>query len=114
MMSRLSEEVSQLISSCFPRYHKVPEFYVKYRGEQLYYDFLIRELKVLIEVQGVQHYKYVPHFHKDPFYFFQQRKRDVIKKEWAQENGYTLIEIKEGMDLDRKLFIDLVAKSMAG
>lgn len=57
------------------------------------YDFELTGRKVLIEVQGEQHKKFIPRFHVTIDGFEYQRKKDIYKKEFAQKNGYKLIEI---------------------
>jgi len=58
----------------------------------MYMDFFIPLMKIGIEVQGEQHYKMVPHFHKDKMAFALARKRDREKAEWCEINGISLIE----------------------
>lgn len=58
----------------------------------LSYDFLIPELKVLIEYQGKQHYKPVKLFGGISTYKTQV-KHDNIKRSYAIKNGFTLVEI---------------------
>ncbi len=57
------------------------------------YDFELVGKKVLIEVQGEQHKKYIPRFHVTIEGFEYQRKKDLFKKKFAQSQGYKLIEI---------------------
>lgn len=58
----------------------------------LSYDFYLPELKVLIEYQGEQHYKPVKHFGGNET-FQNQQIIDDMKRKYAKDNGYTLIEI---------------------
>ncbi len=63
---------------------------------KLRFDFYIPKYKILIEVQGRQHYEYVPHFHKNnKINFLNQQKRDQIKRNFCEESGYQLIEIPD-------------------
>lgn len=59
----------------------------------LYADFLAPKLKLIIEIHGRQHYEYIPHFHKTKIDFVRGQNRDETKKEWAELNGFTLIEL---------------------
>lgn len=63
-------------------------------GKQLPYDFELPNEKIIIEVQGEEHYKYIKAFHKDYAEFEYQQYRDTVKREFATENGYTFIELK--------------------
>ena len=62
-------------------------------GFQLPYDFEISGLKIVIEVQGEQHYRYTPTFHENIDDFHRQQRRDKVKKQFAESSGYTFIEI---------------------
>ena len=58
------------------------------------YDFKIEmnDKKYLIEFQGIQHFEPVKHF-GGKHNFERQKQNDKIKKEYAEQNGYILIEI---------------------
>lgn len=58
----------------------------------LYYDFHIPTTKILIEYQGIQHYQPVTLFGGQK-QFEIQKEIDSIKRAYAKDNGYTLIEI---------------------
>ena len=51
------------------------------------------ELKIGLEYNGQQHYKYTPFFHKKKSNFFSQVFRDDWKRKKCGELGITLIEI---------------------
>lgn len=55
--------------------------------------FLFEDIKLVVEVQGEQHYKHIPYFHRELSDFFWQKTRDQIKRELCEKNGYKLIEI---------------------
>ena len=57
------------------------------------YDFELTGKKVLIEVQGEQHRKFIPRFHVTKEAFDYQVKKDRYKKAFAIQKGYTLVEI---------------------
>ena len=60
----------------------------------LFLDFLIPNARIGIEVQGRQHYEFVPFFHKNKDGFFEARARDVAKAEWCEINDISLIKLK--------------------
>lgn len=62
-------------------------------GMNLELDIYNEELKVAIEYNGQQHYKYVPFFHKNYEHFLNQKYRDEIKKMLCKQQGIHLIEI---------------------
>ena len=57
--------------------------------KKLRYDFIIEDLKCIIELDGIQHFKQVSNW-KDPE---NQLKNDIFKNEKAMENGYTMIRV---------------------
>jgi hypothetical protein len=56
-------------------------------------DCYNEELKLALEYNGPQHYKYIPHFHKNKRAFYAQVHRDDWKRKKCRELGITLIEI---------------------
>lgn len=57
-----------------------PDWLIGPDGARLELDFYIEELNIAIEVQGKQHYQYVPYFHPKPDSFAKQIARDEFKK----------------------------------
>lgn len=51
------------------------------------------ELKIGVEYNGEQHYKYIPYFHKSKDAFYNTKYRDDIKKRLCIENNVTLIVV---------------------
>lgn len=59
---------------------------------KMFADFFIPSQKLLVEVQGSQHDKFVPYFHGTERGFLEAKKRDSKKQQWAELNSFTLIE----------------------
>lgn len=51
------------------------------------------ELKIAVEYNGVQHYRYIPFFHKNKEAFLNQKYRDDMKRRMCRDNGILLIEV---------------------
>lgn len=51
------------------------------------------ELSLAVEYSGIQHYKYVPYFHRSKDAFLNQKYRDDMKKRICKEYGVNLIEV---------------------
>jgi len=51
------------------------------------------KLRLAVEYNGIQHYKYVPFFHKNKEAFLNQKYRDYMKRQLCKENRVTLIEV---------------------
>ena len=59
----------------------------------LSYDFYLPDYNILIEYQGKQHYESIDYFGGENT-FKKQQEHDNIKREYAKENGYKLLELK--------------------
>ncbi len=74
-------------------------------------DCYNEELRLAIEYQGIQHYKYCQFFHKNIDSFRNQQYRDELKRIYCKNLGITLIEvpyyIKE-KDIDGYLYQKLI------
>lgn len=62
-------------------------------GTGLIADFFISDLKIMVEVHGEQHYKFVKRFHKTVGGFVASQKRDKMKQEWCEINDVIYIEL---------------------
>lgn len=58
------------------------------------------ELKLAVEFQGQQHYKYTPFFHKNEEAFMNQKYRDELKRRMCKDNMITLIEVPYTVKLE--------------
>lgn len=57
------------------------------------YDIEISNKKIIIEIQGRQHYEYIPYFHGTIDGFKYQQLKDTIKKDYAESKGYKVVYI---------------------
>lgn len=57
------------------------------------YDIFIKELGVAIEYDGIQHNKFVEHFHRDMNGFLLQGLLDEKKNNFSEENGIKLVRV---------------------
>lgn len=109
-MSKCAEKIEKLLKECFPTHRVKKEKYVVYANTQLKFDFYIPELKLLIEVQGEQHYTYSKFFHGNKSKFQAQKYRDSLKTQWAAEQKLNLLTLseKEIESLTKDLFKNLI------
>jgi hypothetical protein len=56
------------------------------------------KLKLGVEYNGAQHYKFIPHFHKNKEAFRNQQYRDELKRRMCVDNNVTLIEVPYSVD----------------
>ena len=61
----------------------------------LFIDFFIERFRIAIEVNGMQHYKYIQFFHGDATGFRNSKRRDVTKEQWCELNEIELIVLKD-------------------
>lgn len=93
-MSKLADRIEELIQKNFPLHKYKREEYVSYQNTKLFFDFILPQVKVLIEVQGQQHYAYSKFFHKDKLDFQKQKYRDSLKRQWVDQSPYNLVTFK--------------------
>ena len=93
MKSQLAKSVLESLLKAFPNTLIKEEEYVSYKGQRLFFDFYLPTLNVYVEVQGIQHTEFNKHFHQSAASFRAAKKRDRLKEEWCQDNGFTLVQI---------------------
>jgi len=89
--SKLHEEARVILSELFPFDSILEE--VQLPGTSLFADFYIHRPRLLVEVQGEQHYKFNSHFFKTQSAFREAQMRDRNKKEWCELNSIQLVEL---------------------
>lgn len=62
-------------------------------GYNLELDCYNPTLRLAVEYNGVQHYKYTPYFHKNKEAFMNQKYRDEMKRDRCRANRVMLIEV---------------------
>ena len=100
-VSSFHEKARDVIKDTFPMTKFYEEVAIPGAGNnKLFADFFIPSLKMMVEVHGEQHYKYIKHFHGDINGFKESKKRDALKKEWCEMNSIEYVELsyKENED----------------
>lgn len=97
--SALHKEARKIIKSVYPSFLLLEE--VRLKGTKtsaktgdLFADFFLYSIQVMIEVHGIQHYEYNPHFYKTKADFYRAIGRDMKKREFCEINDIVLIELK--------------------
>jgi very-short-patch-repair endonuclease len=113
-MSKIADDIHTCIKELFPYETIVLEHYVNYKNTRLFFDFYIKSLGVLIEVQGEQHYKFVKHFHSTIENFYGQKRRDNFKLEYLeQEGGLTLVYFYDKVDkINETLVLNRISEAL--
>ena len=68
----------------------------------LSYDFYLPNYKILIEYQGIQHYRKIERFGGIDN-FNKQQYHDYLKADYANKNGYKLLEINYRYNTQQKV-----------
>jgi hypothetical protein len=85
-MSEIANKVYETIRELFPHNIVLAEWYINYKGQRLFFDVFLKDLGVLVEIQGRQHFEFVSHFHGSMEGFINQKKRDNLKLEYIEEH----------------------------
>lgn len=106
--SKLHEDTYQRIKSKYPEFviqeNRRPEWLMSSKLTRLEIDIYIETLDTAIEIQGIQHYEYTPHFHKSYDDFLDQRRRDEEKRELCEGHNTKLVEIACYADLSNFMY----------
>ncbi len=76
-------------------------------GTRLRFDFYNANKNIAVEINGEQHVKYVPFFHKRRSNFVSQIRRDQQKIDFCELNEINLLEIYSEKELSKENFEDL-------
>jgi hypothetical protein len=84
--------IESLTGEPFPRAR--PAFLLNtVSGQHLELDCYNEDLKLAIEYNGEQHYKFIPYFHSNKEAFYNVKYRDEMKKKICEENKVKLIVV---------------------
>jgi len=87
--SALHINVRCVLKELFPRLNIYEEIFI----DGLYLDFFIKELALVIEVDGEQHEKYIHFYHKNAARYQQAISNDIKKEYLCEINNFRLIRI---------------------
>lgn len=102
----------ELLKDIFPSYMiyeevTLPGSKINTATHPLYADFLIPNIKIVVEIHGEQHYTHSTFFHSSKSEFLKAKKRDQTKKAWCELNNFSFIELKhDEQDRWRETIID--------
>ena len=91
--SKVQFNVKKFFEHCWSTHVVVEEFPVF--GTRMKCDLINFTKKIAVETHGLQHDKFVKHFHKTKTGFKNSVKRDLQKYQWLEMNGFRIIEIFE-------------------
>lgn len=100
--SRGEKEISIILKSYQIPYESEKKFVDCVNVGHLRFDFYVEKLNLLIEYDGIQHFKPVERFGGEEA-LLETQYRDSIKTKFAGDNGYTLLRIRYDEDIKEKL-----------
>ena len=93
--SGLHLKARAFLKKTFPLHTITEEISIRgFPSGTLYFDLAIVSIGYFFEISGEQHYKFTPFFHKNKLEFLKAQQRDRLKRDWAELNGFTLIEFR--------------------
>ena len=92
----LEKYFNKSFPSCRPDFLRNPVTGGKFNLELDCYN---NDLKLAVEYNGAQHYKYIPYFHKNKEAFLNQKYRDDMKRRICKEHRIILIEVPNTVPL---------------
>lgn len=99
-MSKQSDHIYELLVRTFQHNIITKEYYVKFKGQQLFFDFYVKDYNICFEIQGKQHFEYVSHFHGDRQGYLEMKRRDNLKLQYCQENNLDLVVINHDEEIN--------------
>ena len=110
--SLLEEKVASYLISCgiaFTTQEDTLKCINHITGRVLPYDFELTDYKIIIEVQGSQHYQIGIDYNTTEEELEYQKLKDGIKKDYAISNGYKFIELPYA-SIDNNSFVEIISK----
>lgn len=103
--SDLHKKAKKLLKELFPLDTLIEEIALPgtkttLRKQFLFADFFIPQQRLIVEVQGEQHYKDNRHFFPTKMDFFKAQARDRDKRSWCEINNIRLVELPFSEDED--------------
>ena len=89
-----------LLKELFPFDAVLEELTLPGLKPKLFADFFIASQMLMVEVNGRQHYEYVPFFHKTKHNYFKALRRDALKGEWCVKNHICLMSLNDEESVD--------------
>jgi len=112
-MSKLADKVYDLLKQMFPHNTILKEYYVNYKSNRLFFDFYIKDLVIVFEIQGRQHKEFVKHFHQDRDGFFMAKKRDNFKVEYTEINKIPFVTIDYNEKITKNVLLRKIIKAQS-
>lgn len=97
--SRYHKRARALLAEMFPLDRRLEEVVIP-ASNGLSIDILLPSRNLALEIQGEQHYRFVPFFHQDRLGYWKALRRDIEKRNWCELNEIRLVELPFNEDDD--------------
>jgi len=110
--SKAHKKAFRCLKKEYPAWTIWQEKQINIDGKTLFADIYIQSpFQMIIEIQGKQHHKFVPHFHKTEAGFKKAQENDKIKKEFCEMNDILYLAI-DGDNFDEDDFLNEMNKKI--
>lgn len=97
------EKIAEVLTSMNKKFIRQKEYKNLVFKHKLRYDFYIKDENLLIEYNGIQHYKWIKFFNKDYKDLLMSRHRDWLKRKYARDNGINILYISYLDNIEEKI-----------
>jgi very-short-patch-repair endonuclease len=112
--SAMHKRVVALIKELFPSFNVEEEKTVAVGDTKLFCDIAVKQLRLVIECHGRQHFEFVQHFHRSQENYAAAQRRDEQKKSTVENAGwfYMVVRHDEWEKLTRTQLAKKISKAM--
>ena len=108
-MSNYEQYITLILLKSQIKFEREKTFSDLRRGKYRF-DFYLPEKNICIEIDGEQHFKYIPHFHKSLSGFKKQQERDRRKNSYCLANDIKLYRIPYDRVYTIKTFREIISE----
>ena len=96
--SKLQQDIYNLACKAYKPYEVIYEYPIGALNQRI--DIFIPLLGIALEIDGIQHFKFVKFFHKDETAWNSAKRLDEQKENYLVEHGVKLVRIPYNTDIE--------------
>lgn len=97
------EKIANILNNFGKKFIRQKKYKNLFFKRKLKYDFYIEEDNLLIEYNGIQHYKWIKFFNRTYKSLLESRHRDWLKRKYAKDNKINILCISYLDDIEEKI-----------